>query len=102
MSGKKRSRVVQLTVEDVMFKARIIMERDPFKQRAPCEENRSFRAIFGCDPRIVLKLWNMIISHEILPEGGTLTHLLWTFMYCKTYSKWKTMRRITDTDPKTL
>lgn len=101
-NATKRKRSVPLSVEDVMFKAQIIMEKDPFKDRAPSEENRSFRALFGCDPAIVLKLWNMLEKEELLPQGGGLTHLLWTFMYCKTYAKWKTMRRITNTDPKTL
>ena len=30
-------------------------------------------------------------------------HLLWTFLYCKTYTKWAVMKRMTSgTDPKTL
>lgn len=101
-AGTKRQRVVPLTIEDVLFKARIIMENDPFKEKAPQEEDRSFRALFGCSPDIVLKLWNMLVAGGLLPAGGTLTHLLCTFLHAKTYGKWKTMRRLTKTDPKTL
>lgn len=31
-----------------------------------------------------------------------MTHLLWTLMWHKTYALWKTMRKLTNTDPKTL
>lgn len=90
------------TVDDVLFKARIIMEKDPFKERAPPEEDRAFRALFGCGPEIVHRLWILLCKHELVPEGGSMTHLLWTLMYAKTYGKWKTMRQLTQSDPKTL
>jgi hypothetical protein len=78
------------------------MEKDPFKQRAPKEEDRAFRALFGCAPSIVLVLWNLIVSNDFLPDGGTMKHLLWTLMYHKQYGKWPTMRKLTNKDPKTL
>ena len=100
---QKRARTIALDTEHVMHYARIIMERDPFKDRAPAEEDRAFRALFGCGAHVVLCFWNMLEERDLVPEGGELTHLLWVFMYCKAYPTWRQMRRLTGgTDPKTL
>jgi hypothetical protein len=45
----------------------------------------------------VLALWNKLVAADVVPNGGTLH-----YMYAKTYGKWKTMRKLTQTDPKTL
>jgi hypothetical protein len=79
------------------------MEKDPFKHRAPREEDKAFRALFGCAPVIVLTVWNKLSSADLIPHKGTMTQLLWTLMYCKQYGKWSTMSKLTNgTDPKTL
>lgn len=101
-STKKRARVADVTVEDVMYFGRFLMENDPFKHRAPREEDKAFRALFGSSPSNVLELWHLLLSNDVLPEGGTLTHLLWMLMFAKQYGKWSTMKRLTNTDPKTL
>jgi hypothetical protein len=80
----------------------MIMENDPFKHKAPQEEDQSYRALFGCGPEVTLDLWNRLVDVGILPDDATIKHLLWTLMYCKQYGKWKTMRKLTNTDPKTL
>ena len=47
-STAKRQRNVRPEVEDVLRKGRMIMHDDPFKDRAPKEEDRLFvRALFG-------------------------------------------------------
>ena len=98
----KRARSEPTTVEDVMFYAQILMKRDPFEHLAPQDENCWFRAMFGCSNAMVLKVWNLMKEHEVLHEGGTLMHLLWTFLYCKTYTKWAVMKIMTNSDPKTI
>ena len=89
-------------MEHVLHYARLIMEADPFKERAPKEEDHSYRALFGISPQITLLAWQLLEKHDLIPEGGLLTHFLWTLMYSKNYPKWKTMRQLTRTDPKTL
>ncbi len=101
-TGSKRARVSEPSVVDVMHFGRLLMSNDPFKHRAPREEDTAFRALFGCGPVIVLSLWNKLVAADLVPVGGTMTHLLWTLMYCKQYGKWSTMRKLTNTDPKTL
>lgn len=98
----KRPRVVPETVDNLMYFARFLMERDPFKQRAPKEEISNFRAMFGCSPDVALILWYRLKQNDLIPDKGTLTHFLWTLMYVKTYPKWKTMSRLTGSDPKTM
>jgi hypothetical protein len=51
-----------------------------------------------CIELVVHEQWSI----QTVPNGGTLNHLMWTFVYVKTYDKWKTMRKLTRTDPKTL
>ena len=101
-AATKRPRVVPPTVEDVMYYARFLMENDPFKHRAPAEEERAFRALFGCRAGVVLVLWNKLVNEDLLPKNGQMKHLLWTLAYCKVYGKWKSMRKLTQTNPKTL
>lgn len=99
----KRPRIIPTNVNHVLHFARLIMEKDPFKHKAPKEENANFRALFGCSPDVVLILWYRLQKYDYLPENGTLMHLLWTLMYTYTYPKWKTMRQLTNgTDMKTL
>ena len=100
--GKKRSRVAEPTVEEVIYFSRLIMEIDPFKERAQMEEDRKFRMLFGCSPGVVLTVWNKLHSFGLVPENGVMKHLLWALMYAKQYAKWQTMRKLTSTDPKTL
>jgi hypothetical protein len=86
----------------VLYFGRLIMEKDPFKDKAPQEEVRSFRALFGCAPNVVLTLWDKLVAFDLIPEGGAMKHLLWALTYAKQYGKWRTMRQLTSTDPKTL
>lgn len=98
----KRPRVAPETVENLMYFARFLMEKDPFKQRAPKEEDSNFRAMFGCSPDVALILWYRLKHNDLIPDKGTMIHFLWTLMYAKTYPKWKTMSRLTGADPKTI
>ena len=98
----KRVRVAELTLDDVLYFGRLVMENDPFKEKAPRSEDQAFRAMFGCSQVVVLTLYNKLVSNDLLPDGGSLKHLLWALMYAKQYGKWLTMRKLTSTDPKTL
>ena len=98
----KRARSLPLSLDDIYWYARMIMENDPWKDRAPRDEDRNFRALFGCGAEVILKLRTLLEENDLIPIGGTITHLLWTCLHGKTYSKWKTMRKLTKTDPKTL
>lgn len=101
--SSKRSRQAEPCVADVLHYARLIMHNDPFKERAPKEENRAFRALFGCGANIVLLLWKGLEHFHLVPDKATMTHLLWTLMYLKTNARWSTMRKLTGgVDPKTL
>jgi hypothetical protein len=102
MDSRKRQRTVPPTVEDVLHCGRLIMENDPFKEKSPKEEDANFRALFGCGPHVCLVTWNKLVAADVVPKGGAMKHLLWTLMYHKTYGRWKTMRKLTNTDPKTL
>ena len=42
---------------------------------------------FGCGPDILLDTWNLLVGHELLPDDGTLEHMLWAFIFMKQYPK---------------
>lgn len=70
------------------------MHDDPFKDRAPKEEDKAFRALFGCCCTVAYALWKLLIAHHLLPEGGAMTHLLWTLAFFKVYPTEGAMRRL--------
>ena len=91
----KRQRETQPSAEDFTFKARIIMHADPFKERAPKEEDKRFHALFGCSCDVAFQVWTELSSRRLLPQGGTMTHLLWTLMFLKVYPSEEAMKRLT-------
>ena len=70
------------------------MQDDPFKDRAPTEENKAFRALFGCGSHVAYMLWQLLISRQLLPQGGTMMHLLWTLMFLKVYPSEEALKRL--------
>ena len=81
----KRSRLHELSTDDIMYKARIIFGCDRYKKKAPKTEERKFRALFGCSPIVVLALWSLLLECSFVPEGGKLIHLFWALLFVKVY-----------------
>ena len=101
--GTKRQRAVTPGPTDLLFKARIIMHDDPFKERAPIGEDTKFRALFGCSHEIALMLWRMLLESKLVPKGGTITHFLWTLLFLKVYPTEENMKLLTrGADQKTI
>ena len=90
-SISKRMRSAELTEADIMAKARFFFGRDPYKERAPKSEDRKFRALFGCSPAVVLALWELLESSDLVPAGGRLLHLLWALLFVKVYPTEETL-----------
>ena len=86
-SERKRLRPCRPEASDVLFHARMIWGRDPYKDRSTQSEDRDFREYFGCGPLVALALWNLLVTTDLIPLGGTLDHLLWTLMFLKLYTK---------------
>jgi hypothetical protein len=80
----KRARVSPPSVENILRFARSIMNDDPFKEVAPKEEDERFRALFWCPPDVCIVEWYKLLRSDLIPEQGTMVHLLCTLMYCKT------------------
>ena len=99
----KRQRETPPQEEDFTLKARIIMHNDPFKERAPKEEESRFRALFGCSCVVAFRVWKLLYSYHLLPQAGTMTHLLWTLMFLKVYPSEEAMKKLTGgADNKTI
>lgn len=63
------------------------MHRSETKFGAIMEEERRFREMFGVGAQVALVSWHMLLKLGLLPEGGTLTHFLWTLCFLKVYPK---------------
>ena len=86
-SKRKRLRTTRPETPDILFQARMIWGRDPFKSRSTQSEDRDFREYFGCGPLVALSLWNLLATMDMVPSGGTLEHFMWTLMFLKLYTK---------------
>ena len=99
----KRQREAPPESDDLMFKARIIMHEDPFKERAPIGEDKQFRALFGCSSDIALILWCFLRDKKLIPAGGSIMQYLWTLLFMKVYPTEDNMKLLTrGTDQKTI
>jgi hypothetical protein len=87
----KRQRPVRPEVQDLLRLARIVWSRDPSKARTTQTEDRDFREHFGCGVLVALALWGMSLTTDLLPDDGTLEHLLWTLLFMKTHNEQKTL-----------
>lgn len=87
-------RSIEVTLDDVIFKARFIFGCDPYKDKAPATEEKKFRALFGCSPVVFLRLWELLNEHELVPEGGKLIHLYWAMIFVKVYPTEETLVKL--------
>ena len=94
ISKSKRAREAEITVFDVMYKARFIFGRDPFKEQAPTIEERRFRALFGCSAIVATELWKLLDVYDFIPEGGKLIHMLWALLFVKVYPTEETLVKL--------
>jgi hypothetical protein len=90
-TSNKRLRPEKVSVDDVLRKAREIWQRNPNKERSIQTEELEFRQFFGCGAVVFLNLWNLLVTMDLVPSGGTIEHLLWTLMFLKTYAKQKVL-----------
>ena len=94
MSSNKRLRTADIDLSDVLRHARMIWGRDADTRRATMTEDRCFREHFGCGAQTALALWALILSSAMLPEGGSLHHMLWTLLFMKVHAKSEVMSRL--------
>jgi hypothetical protein len=95
----KRARVSATSLDDVM----VVLSWRKIHSFASREEDTAFRALFGCSPVVVVALWKQLSNADLIPDQGTMTHLLWKLMHCKQFGKWATMKKLANcVDPKTL
>ena len=45
----------------------------------------------GCGILVSLSLWSTLEMAYLLPDGGTIDHLLWTLLFLKMYSNQKAL-----------
>ena len=48
-------------------------------------EDRRFRELFGVGPLVALAAFSLLCELGLLPDGGTLKHLMWTLCFLKVY-----------------
>ena len=73
----------------IFKRQQFLLEKRPRKKRSKTEENYDMHEFFGANSLDLLALWNLMSNKDLLPEGGTIDHLLWTFLWLKCYGKRK-------------
>ncbi|KAL9183039.1 hypothetical protein ACHAXT_004826 [Thalassiosira profunda] len=87
MSENKRKRESAPTPDDIMLVGKEVQNKSGRSLGAPMSEDRAFRDFFGTSAIVVLALWQLLVETELLPEGGTMMHLLWTLFFFNVYPK---------------
>ena len=77
----------------VLRVARMLWHRRPDLSRSTTEEDKEFRASYGCGLLVATNTWNLLITKALLPNGGTVEHFLWMLTFMKTYAKGKNLSK---------
>lgn len=83
----KRKKVTEPNVADFYRLGKEMQNRSGSSIGAEAVENRRFREFFGCGAVVALLAWNLLVQHDLLPEGGMIMHLLWSLHFMKVYPK---------------
>ena len=67
--------------------ARDIQNRASHRVGAATTETRHFREFFGSSVLVVEKIWELLETDSLLPEGCRPTHLHWALHFMKVYPK---------------
>ena len=73
------------TVQDFVTAGRDVQNRSNRPIAAHRTEDRLFREFFGTSAVIALITWNLLSTHQMLPEGSKIKHLLWSLFWMKQY-----------------
>ena len=99
---KHRLRKRDPNLETVNRFAREIWRRDPDKAKSLMREDRRFREFFGCSAVVALSVWRRLELGSLVPDDGTIKHLMWTLLFMKVYPKKEVMCILIQVnDPKT-
>jgi hypothetical protein len=63
---------------------------------------RIFRSHFGIPPRRCARVWNLMLSKNLLPSKSHPKHLMWTFLFLFIYESENILARMCKCDEKTL
>ena len=85
--SRKRQKAEQPTVDDIWPIAKDMMNRSEKKMGAVAVESRRFRELFGVSPEVALKAWVLMANNDLIPDGATLKHWMWTLCFLKVYAK---------------
>lgn len=70
------------------------------KRLAMRTQLRRFRAMYGCDPKVVRVVWYDLV--KVLPENTTIDHLFWGLFFLKRYPTEEDMAGRLQKDPVTV
>ena len=87
MERNKRKRESEPLPEDFVMIGKEVQNKSGRQLGTPMSEERAFRDFFGTSPIVVMVLWKLPVDSGLMPEDGTITHILWTFFFFKVYPK---------------
>jgi hypothetical protein len=86
-NNNKRKRNAEPTPEDFVLIGKDIQNKSGRSIGSAAEEERAFREFFGTTAPVVTALWKLLTEHTLIPEEGTIKHLLWTLHFFRAYPK---------------
>ena len=85
--NNKQKRNTEPTPEDFVLIGKDIQNKSGRSIGSAAEEERAFREFFGMTAPVVTALWKLLAEHTLIPEEGTIKHLLWTLHFVRAYPK---------------
>ena len=65
-------------------------------------EDRKFCETFGCGLLIAFSVWNIMSKNDLIPDGGSIIHYLWSLIFMKVYARTSVMSILASADDKTF
>jgi hypothetical protein len=91
------------TMLDFMVHARTIWQQESGEiDKTTQTEDCKFREMFGCGLLIAFSVWNIMSKNDLIPEGGSIFHYLWSLMFMKVYARTSVMSTLASADDKTF
>jgi hypothetical protein len=73
--------------EDFVLIGKDIQNKSGRRIRSSMTEERTFCEFFGTTKVVVAKLWDLLSQWQIIPEDGTIDHIMWALFFMRAYPK---------------
>ena len=84
-AGTKQGRAFEPSLTDFYVIGKDLQNRTSHRVGSELSKDGRFHAFFGCGAHIALLLWQLLVSHALLPDESQILHLLWALFFMHVY-----------------